>query len=398
MPRYRYSAARPNGELLQGELEAADEHSLTRMLRDQGLLLLRARPSAPAFSLPSLRRRQTRTGRFFRELATLLGAGMTLDRALGLLATLDSAAEHALLALGLRDRIRQGASLSEAMEAPGLPFSRLQIHMVRAGEAAGDLEGVLDRLAGHEEREQALREELLGALVYPALLLAVSGLSVAGLLLFVLPGFAEMFRETGQPLPPATRLALGLGEALRTGWWMPPVAATLLLGWHRRRMRSPRAREARDARRLRLPLVGPLLRELETARFTRTLGTLLEAGVPLPRAMQLAAGGVENRAMRGALERSREALQRGRGLAAALAGEEALPPLALQLIAVGEQSARLAPVLLRIARESERHVRTRMKRLLALVEPVLVIGLGLLVAGIIATLLAALLDANQLLL
>jgi Type II secretory pathway, component PulF len=400
--KYRYRAARPDGEVLDGVIEAASEEAAVRQLQREGLLPIRTRPAGPALAGLFVRRpRSMDDGKalhLVHALATLLEAGLTLDHALRLLAGLDDDPASARAVSTLREGIRKGEALSSAMAARPDLFTPLQVNLVRAGEAAGDLPQALARLADHLERTQALRESVRSALVYPALLLFVAALSVVGLLLFVVPGFSQMFEEMGQALPLATRLVVAAGNALRECWWLLLLLPALIALWFERRLARPGVRLRWHARLLRWPLLGDLLSRLETARFSRTLAMLLESGVPLPRALQLATEVVNNGAIRAALEQAGEALKQGRGLGGPLAEAQLLPPLALQMIRVGEESGDLAPMLHKVADTFDRQTRNAIARLLALLEPALIIGLGLVVAGIIVSILVAVLDANRLLL
>ncbi len=400
MPLYSYKAARPGGEVVEGELEAPDEATLIRQLQDQGLLPIRARRADRGLR-GLLRRRGPRIDaeqvlHFTRELATLLEAGLTLDRALAILA--DLADDPALQGVieGVREKVQGGDSLSAALAAQGKVFSPLYLSMVRAGEAGGVLHQVLQRLADYLERSHELRESIRSALIYPTILLVVAGLSVAGLLIFVVPRFSQMFKEMGQTLPLATRIVVATGDFLGHWWWALLAGGLLLAAGVKARLERPEVRARWDARVLRWPLVGGLVARVETARLARTLATLLGNGLPLLQALDLAREVVGNQAIAAALAQVSEEMRRGRGLADPLAEAEVLPPLALQMIRVGEESGELETMLFKVADVFDQEVRAAVKRLLTLLEPVLIVGLGVLVAGIIVSILMAVLSANQL--
>ncbi len=400
MPLYSYKAARPGGEVVEGELEAPDEATLIRQLQDQGLLPIRARRADRGLR-GLLRRRGPRIDaeqvlHFTRELATLLEAGLTLDRALAILA--DLADDPALQGVieGVREKVQGGDSLSAALAAQGKVFSPLYLSMVRAGEAGGVLHQVLQRLADYLERSHELRESIRSALIYPTILLVVAGLSVAGLLIFVVPRFSQMFEEMGQTLPLATRIVVATGDFLGHWWWALLAGGLLLAAGVKARLERPEVRARWDARVLRWPLVGGLVARVETARLARTLATLLGNGLPLLQALDLAREVVGNQAIAAALAQVSEEMRRGRGLADPLAEAEVLPPLALQMIRVGEESGELETMLFKVADVFDQEVRAAVKRLLTLLEPVLIVGLGVLVAGIIVSILMAVLSANQL--
>ncbi len=386
----------------EGVMEAENEQAVARRLQQQGLLPLSAKPAGMRFGLQRLRRgaasRQETIQHLVQELAILLEAGVPLDRALKLLAELGDDPERKDLVVRLRSRVQEGESLSAAMAASGGDFTPLQVNMVKAGEASGELAPSLERLAEQMERSQALRNRIRSALLYPMLLLLVAVLSVVGLLLFVVPRFGQMFEEMGQTLPLATRLAVGAGNFLQTWWWLLLLLPFLLMLWLERRLAIPAVRERWQRRLLRWPLLGDLVTRLETARFTRTLALLLESGIPLHRAVQLAGESVTNAALHQALIRARTGLKAGRGLGRPLELEGLFPPMATRMIRVGEESGELSAMLHRVADDQEKKLELRVERLLTLLEPILIIGLGILVAGIIASILMAVLDANQLLL
>ena len=400
MPLYSYKAARPGGEVVEGELEAPDEATLIRQLQDEGLLPIRTRRADRGLR-GLLRRRGPRIDaeqvlHFTRELATLLEAGLTLDRALAILADLADDPALKQVIEGVREKVQGGDSLSAALAAQGKVFSPLYLSMVRAGEAGGVLHQVLERLADYLERSHELRESIRSALIYPTILLVVAGLSVAGLLIFVVPRFSQMFEEMGQTLPLATRIVVATGDFLGHWWWALLAGGLLLAAAVKARLERPEVRARWDARVLRWPLVGGLVARVETARLARTLATLLGNGLPLLQALDLAREVVGNQAIAAALAQVSEEMRRGRGLTEPLAEADVLPPLALQMIRVGEESGELETMLFKVADVFDQEVRAAVKRLLTLLEPVLIVGLGVLVAGIIVSILMAVLSANQL--
>ncbi len=383
-------------------MEAENEQAVVRRLQHQGLLPLSARPVRIRLGLHRIRRPAGSTQETVRylaeELATLLEAGLPLDHALRLTAESGEGLERKSLVKTLQARVQAGEPLSTAMAAAGGDFSPLQVSMVKAGETAGKLAPALKRLAEQLERSQALRNRIRSALFYPVLLLVVAAVSVLSLLLFVVPRFGQMFQEMGQPLPLATRLAVETGYFLQAWWWLLLLIAILLGLWLERQLAAPATRERWQRSLLRWPLLGSLTTRLETARFSRTLALLLESGIPLHRAVQLASESVANSALRQALLRTQAALKAGRGLGCPLEMEGLFPAMATRMIRVGEESGDLPAMLHRIADDQEKRLEQSMNQMLILLEPLLIIGLGLLVAGIIASILMAVLDANQLLL
>ena len=400
MPKFLYKAVKLDGEPVEGELDASDEAAVIRHLQGAGLIPLETR-SAGGLRAQFARTRRRRLsqkeiGVLTRELATLLEAGMTLDRSLQILLEL-SDAEHLTRVLSdLQERVRGGASFSSALEAQDGQFQRLYINMVRAGEASGALDQVLDRLADYLERVAELRQTVTSALVYPSILLFVSGLSVILLLVFVVPQFTVMFQDMGAALPLPTRIVVGAGDLFRNYWWAMLVALAVIAVILERWLQNEEVRTRLDHRVLELPLFGDLVWKMETTRLCHTLSALLKNGLPLLSALNLAKEVVSNRKIAGLLDEAGDDLKHGRGLAGPLARLGALPDLALQMIRVGEESGALDGMLAKVASIYERETRASVQGMLTLLEPVLIIGLGVIVAGIIVSILMAILGANEL--
>lgn len=400
MPKYLYKAVKLDGESVEGEQEAADEAALVRQLQSEGLIPIETRSSAGLRArLGRARRRrlsQKEIGILTRELATLLEAGMTLDRSLQILVALTDE-EHLVKVLSdLQNRVRGGATFSSALEMQDGQFPRLYVNMVRAGEASGALDRVLERLADYLERLAELRQTVTSALVYPSILLVVAGLSVIMLLVFVVPQFTVLFEDMGEALPLPTQIVVGAGDLFRNYWWAMLAAIALIAAMLERWVQDPSVRERLDHRILDFPLVGDLIWKLETARLCHTLATLLKNGLPLLSALTLAKEVVSNRKLSGLLNEAGEDLKHGRGLAAPLARLQALPDLALQMIRVGEESGSLDAMLAKVASIYDRETRSSVQGMLTLLEPILIIGLGVIVAGIIISILMAILGANEL--
>ncbi len=398
MPSFRYKAISATGETLRGSMEAASEEEVVARLQDQGHTPLEAAPAdavATAQSFAWLRRGPLAGGQlalFTHQLATLLGAGQPLDRALTLLQELPEGASAQKLIERVRDRVRGGSTLSRALEEEHDVFPRLYISLVRAGEAGGALEGTLRRLADYLERAQALRSSVINALIYPAFLLVGVLGSLVLLMAYVVPQFVPIFANMGVPLPWITRGVLAVGQVIQGWWWLiglAIVAAALL--W-RARLRDPDARRAWHARLLRMRVVGPLLLKVETARIARTLGTLLGNGVPLLAALSIARQVTSNRALDRALAEAAEAVKGGADLGTALAATECFPRLALQMIEVGEEAGELDALLLKVADTFDAESRRSIDRLLAALVPVLTLVMTALVALIMAAILLPLLS------
>lgn len=403
MPHYRYKASSPGGEVETGEIEADQESAVVERLQKRGLIPIRIETTARAGSAllaPSLPGRRAigdnQVAEFSRDAATLLRAGLPLDRTLEILIGLARSSRLRALLTRIRDDVRGGTALSVALEAHPDVFSRFYVGMIRAGEAGGTLGKTLARISELMERAKELRETISSALIYPAILVAASVTSVMLLMFFVVPQFSELFAQSGATLPLATRIVIGAGNALRDYGWAALLA--LLLGYRlfRWKLGFPATKFAWDQRMLRLPLLGDLIAKLETARFARTLGILLGNGVPLLEGLRIVGDTVGNSAIASGLAAAGEQLKAGKGLSSPLSAQGIFPPLAVHMIGIGEETGSLEEMLGRIADVYDREVAAAVKRMLAFLEPVLILGLGLLIGGIIISILLAVLELNSL--
>jgi general secretion pathway protein F len=403
MASFRYRALDVGGTLVRGEMEAASEAAVIQHLRSLGHYPIcaslagregwrRLLPSgAIATRRPSLKDLSIAT----QELATLLKAGLELDRALGIAGALgETKTMHRPLA-AVRARVRDGASLADALAAEG-GFPPLYVSMVRAGELGGQLDRILLRLAEYLQRAHAVREAVVSALVYPIILLCTAGLSIIVILVFVLPQFEPLFAEAGRTLPLSTRIVMAIGHFIGAFWWLIALTIATAVLWLRRRLNVPAFRRRCDALLLKLPLFGELLRKMDMERFSRTLGTLVANGVALPNALAITKDVLANSVIAEAVAETALSLREGDGLAARLARSKQFPAITLDLIQVGEESGTLDEMLLRQAELCERTVKHTIDRLIALLVPVLTVVLGMMVAGLIASLLVAILSVNDL--
>jgi general secretion pathway protein F len=402
MSQFRYKAVSAAGELLHGQMEAASVEEVVGHLQDQGHTPLEAQPADAAgggSGVAALFARGPFTGdqlaQFTHQLATLLGAGQPLDRALGILLDLPEGERAKKLVERVRDRVRGGTPLSQALEEEHGVFPRLYISLVRAGEAGGSLEETLRRLADYLERSQQLRGSIINALIYPAFLMVGVLGSLALLLAYVVPQFVPIFQDMQVPIPWITRAVLALGNVLQSWWWLIlAIVAGGVFAW-RARLRDPEARLAWHARLLRMRVAGPLLLKVETARIARTLGTLLKNGVPLLSALGIARQVTANRALDQALAQAAEQVKDGGGLSLALAQAKHFPRLAIQMVQVGEEAGQLDSMLLKVADTFEIESRRSIDRLLAALVPALTIVMTVLVAIIMAAILMPLLNLTN---
>jgi general secretion pathway protein F len=292
--------------------------------------------------------------------------------------------------------VRGGTSLSEALaKHHPRPFSRLYINMVRAGEKGGVLEVSLRRLAEFLESRAAFNEALVTALAYPLVITTVGAGAIVFLMTFVIPRFATIFEDLGQAIPLPTQILLAASNAVQTYWWLGAVAVmAAVLAW-RTWTASPHGRLQWDRLLLRLPLLGPLVTRVETARFARTLGTMLRSGVPVLGALAVVGDMMSNLAVGGAVGRLSDGVKRGGTIAVGMQEHPVFPSLAVHMVRVGEESGRLEDMLLKVADTFEAEVRTDLKRVLGLLEPAVILAMGVLVAFIVVAMLLAIFSINE---
>lgn len=408
MALFAFDAVRQSGDPVSAQLEAASEAEAVERVREQGLILLRIQTAAAA-AITSHERKMSTFARLFasrkvtrdqvvaftRDLANLISAGLPLDRAFELLVGLADSGPQAALLQDLRDRVRGGQALSQALTEHPKQFDRLFVNMVRAGEASGTLGPVLERISEFQERSAELRSSVQSALLYPIVLVAVAIVAVMTMIFFVVPKFETTFRQFGKALPPATENLLAISHWFREDGWMLLIAAAALFILIRGRLRTPVGRLNWDRRKLTLPILGDLFAKIEVARLTRTLGTLLGNGVSLLPALTIVKDTVDNRALANSLEGVLVRLKAGQGFARPLMETGLYPKLAVHMVAVGEETGKLDLMLLKVAQVYDLEVNTTLKRALGLLEPVLILTLAVVVGGIIFALMSALLGLTE---
>ena len=412
MTQFKYKSLAPDGAYTEGVMGAADRDGVISRLRainhlpvmvapHDGEAAVAVPPQANQKARPATGGRRRRPSRaavavFTRELQTLLEAGLPADRALEAIAEATADPTVAAITGDLRARLRSGSALSQALEAHPETFSGFYVAMVQAGETGGSLENALSHLARYQERAEQIYTAVLSALIYPLILVFATLISLIILMTLVVPQFELLFRESAVTLPFTTQIVLSASAMVRDYGWL--LAVGLLLGWLavRLRRRDPAARAKWGVLQLRLPVVGGLLTRIEVERFARSLAALLSNGVSLPVALEFAGGTVRNGAIQSAIGEAAGNVKQGERLADSLAAVGVIPPLAIQLIRVGEESGDLAVMLLKLADIFATETETSMKRLVTLIEPSLIILIGCFVAFVVISLLSAILEINAL--
>jgi general secretion pathway protein F len=399
MALYRYKAVTTAGEILEGQMDVASNDEVIAKLQDAGNIPLEVREAAGSggsTNIGGLFKRaamnQTQVLQFTQQLSTLLNAGQPLDRALQILLELPESEKARRIIERIRDHVRGGAPLSDGLEAEPAVFSKLYVNMVRAGEIGGSLDGTLARLSNYLERSKALKESVINALIYPAILVVMVFAALFVLLVFVVPQFMPMFKDMNVELPMITKIVLFVGTTLRDWWWLIAVGIFALVMLVRKQLANPPTRLEFDARMLTARLVGPLISKLETARLARTLGTLLKNGVPLLTALGISRNVLNNTALAEAVDKATEEVKTGGGLAFSLSQSKRFPRLALQMISVGEESGALDDLLLKVADTFDVDAKNTVDRLLAGLVPALTVLMTFVVAIIMMAILLPILD------
>jgi len=406
MSTFRYKAVRPTGETVEGQLEAANRQGAVSQLSDMGYLPVRV-DQAGGSSVAGILSTNVfggGSGRISardimiatREIATLLDAGVELERALGILVELSERPAIQALFQSILDDVRGGAALSDALGKHAGRFPPSYVSMVRAGEIGGALPVVFERLATYLESAHASRENLRSALIYPILLLVMAILSVAVMVSVVLPQFQPLFAGAGKKLPLLTQIMLSASHAVEQYGLVALLLIFLGGVLFRQRLRNPAARLVWHRRLLALPLLGGLLLKLDIARFARTLGTLMQNGVATLAAFAIVRETVSNTHLAKGLDDAAERIQSGATISDALVAVPGFPDLAAHLIRVGEETGQLEEMLIRLALIYENDSRRTVQRLLALLLPGLTALIGLFIAAIIASIFLAIVSANQL--
>jgi general secretion pathway protein F len=402
MALYRYKAVTPAGEILEGQMEVASNDEVIAKLQDAGNIPLDVRDAGGAGGAGALggmfkrsAMNQTQVLQFTQQLATLLGAGQPLDRALQILLELPEGEKARRIIERIRDHVRGGAPLSDGLEAEPGVFSKLYVNMVRAGEIGGSMDGTLARLANYLERSKALKESVINAMIYPAILIVMVFAALFVLLVFVVPQFMPMFKDMNVELPMITQVVLFVGTGLRDYWWLLAIAIFLLVMLIRQQLANPASRLKFDARVLTMRVAGPLIAKLETARLARTLGTLLKNGVPLLTALGIGRNVLGNSALAEAVDAATEEVKTGGGLAFSLSHSKRFPKLALQMVSVGEESGSLDDMLLKVADTFDVDAKNTVDRLLAALVPVMTVVMTFVVAIIMMAILLPILNITS---
>ncbi len=401
MAQFSYKAINRNGKPDNGVIEADGPELASRQLRSRGLTLLNLEAGSAGGSAAPLRAGGKPPSRqnilsMTSELAVLLRAGLPLDRALKILGEMSSQPQMSALLAELLNTVKGGKSFSQALQPHEKLFGTFYINMVRSGEAGGQFAEILQRLVEYLENAKTTRDSVVSALIYPATLLFVATLAIVGMLGFVVPQFETLFADMGEALPAITSMVIGAADFIKVYYWLIALLLAGAVIYFRRWIATEQGLKSLHARMLKMPILGGIVFEFEVSKFARTAGTLLGNGVSLLKAISIAIDTVDNLVLKEALGVLLPAVKAGKRMSGALDDTGMFTPMVIQMIRVGEESGSLSEMMLELAKVFDSHVQSGVKRALALLEPVLILFMGFVIAFIIIAILMGILSVNDL--
>lgn len=407
MPVYEYTAFDREGRKRQGSIEAGNVEAARAMLR--GTDIFPTVLTETATGERKEKRAQTAAGHLFKkirlgelalmtkQLATLLAAGLPLVPSLNALVAQIRHPELRQSLARIRDEINEGNSLTTSLALFPSIFPPVYVNMVRAGEASGTLDLVLERLADFYEGQQAMKMKIRAAMAYPVLMFFIGSAVLLFLVAFVVPRITEIFAEMHQTLPAVTVFLIAVSGFLKNFWWLVLIVLAGAVGAIRYAVtKTVQGQYAWDRLKITVPLVGPVNRKIALARFSRTLGTLLQGGVPLLAAMDIVENIVDNRLISDEIKKAKRDVEEGQSLSAPLTRSDLFPPIVTEMISVGEQSGTMEKMLFRISDSYDREVETGILMMTSLLEPVMILVMGMAVGFIVVSILLPVFEMNQL--
>lgn len=388
MAIYSYTATTLDGTVVEGVVEASDEKIAIEQIQNTGVIPLRI--TAPKEGLNKTFAFKSAKGdllTFTTELSALTGAGLPLDRSLNILSTISEGKEMKGVIMSVLKLIRGGSAFSDAIAKYPRVFPKLYVSMIRAGETGGVLDIVLDKLNEFLETAKELRNNIISAMIYPSILAIVGTVSLVFLLTFVIPQFSAIFKDIGGALPLSTKIILAFSSGLRSYWWI--ILSIIVIVFFSIRTYLKTENGAYKWDEIKLKLTGDLVRKLETARFCRTLGTLIKSGVPFLQALNNSKDVIGNRIIAHSIDSVTKNVREGKGVAGPLIEANAFPLLALSMIKVGEETGQLDVMLLKVASTYEKNLKEVVKRFTSLFGSVVILGMALVIAVVIASMFLA---------
>lgn len=399
MTQFRYEAVNSNGKKIVETMEAKEKDEVLLLLQSRGSVLVQwlDQGSQKKISLLGTRRKLNNAKLFqlTSDLAHLFKSGLPVDRALSIAGESTSDDSIKEMTHYLRDALKKGDNLSDAMAEKSEDFNDLYVNMVRVGEMGGILPSVMARLSEFIERTEEIKKYVISSSIYPCILLSVGFLSLLVILGFVVPKFAGIFADLGQEIPLSTKILLDLSNFLRTWWWLLLAGAVVCLLALWRFIKTKKGRDLADHYLLKLPFIGEVILDIQMSRFSRTLGTLIHSGVPLMKALYIVIKVVSNSVIKDAVEYIYMQVKEGKNISSLMKDKDVFPPMVVQMVSLGEETGRIGDMLLSVADELDRKIQSKIKMYLALLEPFSILLLGLLIGGVVISMLSTIFGINE---
>ncbi|MCX7920256.1 MAG: type II secretion system F family protein [bacterium] len=391
MPTYRYVARNAQGKIVDGSVEAPSQEVVIKMLRSQGLLVTSLSEERGKTAVGKRPRLSFARGRinlddliiFSRQLATMISAGLPLIESLDVLGEQLENPNLRKVVVEVRKDVEAGSTFTAALEKHPKVFSQLYVSMVRAGEASGMLDSIMNQLAAYLEKTGSLRRKVKSAMVYPAVVSIIAVLIVIFILIKVIPTFESIYRSFDAQLPLPTQIIVGLSQIIRKFWYVWLIALVIIGYVLKRYVNTPKGRLQFDTLKLNMPVFGDLFRKVAVAKFTRTLGTLVRSGVNILNALEIVAKTAGNVVVENAVNKTKNSIQQGETIAGPLAQTGVFPPMVTRMIDVGEKTGALEEMLNKISEFYEDQVDAAVAALTSMLEPIMIAVMGVIVGGIV---------------
>ncbi|MBF0243227.1 MAG: type II secretion system F family protein [Desulfamplus sp.] len=405
MPQFRFEAINPDGKKVVDSLEARDRDETLLMLQSKGAVLIRwidgsGSNSVGLFGRLNLlsKRRSLNNSKLLQltsDLAHLFKSGLPIDRALSIAGNATSDLKIRAMTIYLQDALKKGTNLSDAMAEKPQDFDDLYVNMVRVGEMGGILPSVMDRLSEFIGRTEEIKKYVISSSIYPAILLSVGFLSLIVILGFVVPKFAGIFADLGQEIPLSTKILLELSNFLRAWWWLLLSGSIMIFLFLWRFLKTEQGKSLSDKHILKVPYIGDVMLDIEMSRFSRTLGTLIKSGVPLMKALHIVKAVVSNSLVKDAVDYIYRQVKEGRSVSSLMREKKIFPPLVVQMVSLGEETGKIGDMLISVADDLDRKIQSKIKTYLSLLEPFSILFLGLLIGGVVVSMLTTIFGVNE---
>jgi len=398
---YSYKVSDSAGKTVEGTMDAGDEKELVGRLHTMGYIPIRitsldgGKSGLNDFFAFFNKVSKTDVMLFTQDISTLLNAGLPIDRSLAIIADITENKKFETLIRDILKNVHEGNDLSGAFAKYPDVFSPLYVNMVKAGEAGGVLELILQKLAEFLKNSRELTDYIKSAMVYPLLLASVGGISMIILLTFVIPKFSVIFADMGQTIPLSASILLGLSAALKTYWWLIITVIGAAIFFIKKYIKTEAGKFNFDRSLFNFPLTGKIIKNLETARFARTLGTLLKSGVPVLEALKLVKDIIGNSFIAGSMDKICDQVKEGERFSKPLRESNLFPSLAVQMVIVGEETGKIDELLIKVADNYDSVVRSTVKKLISLLEPAMILIMGIVVGFIVISMLMAIFSVND---